>query len=154
MFQWKVYIYKNVNGKEEKIEREFNNPQEFQSFAQQNNLWSWGDFDSPKLALWEWANLQNYFEDLLDRRLGVYALEDEYLWNEWTTVNLQKYENALQQLEYQKQHKDEHVKRLKETLQKLKEYKKKFKEENDKEMLSQIEEDIKKVQEEIATIDK
>jgi hypothetical protein len=68
MFKGKVYMYSNINGREEKLEREFDNPQEFQSFAGQmpavqllNRFPSFGrdGFNS----------IHNYFENLLDRRL-------------------------------------------------------------------------------------
>lgn len=67
-------------------------------------------------------------------------------------VDLNKYEKTLEEIEYQKAHKDEHIKWLKITLQKLKDYKKRFKEEEREDMLTTIEEDIKKVEEELKAL--
>lgn len=138
-------MYSNVNGREEKLEREFDNPQEFQSFAGQvpafqlfNRLPSFG---------WDGFNsLHNYFENLLDRKLG---LSYEPTQQQESLVDLHKYEDALEQIEYQRAHKDEHLKQLKATLQKLKDYKKKFKEEQREDMIGQLDEDIKKIEEEL-----
>ncbi len=161
MFKGKVYVYKNINWKEEKIEREFDNPQEFQSFAKTNNVWWLERFTntltSPMLWLWEWANLQNYFDNLIDRRLWLnYNWDDEDQDNyvEWSLVDLNKYEQELEKIEYQRQHKDENLKSLKNSLHKLKEYKKRFKDEWREDMIENIDSDIKKIEEEIAKLDK
>ena len=161
MFKGKVYVYKNINWKEEKIEREFDNPQEFQSFAKTNNIWWLERFTntltSPMLWLWEWANLQNYFDNLIDRRLWLnYNWDDEDQDNyvEWNFVDLNKYEQELEKIEYQRQHKDENLKSLKNSLHKLKEYKKRFKDEWREDMIENIDSDIKKIEEEIAKLDK
>lgn len=161
MFKGKVYVYKNINWKEEKIEREFDNPQEFQSFAKTNNIWWLERFTntltSPMLWLWEWANLQNYFDNLIDRRLWLnynWDGEDQDNYVEWSLVDLNKYEQELEKIEYQRQHKDENLKSLKNSLHKLKEYKKRFKDEWREDMIENIDSDIKKVEEEIAKLDK
>ncbi len=36
MFKWKVYLYKNMNGKEEKVEKEFDNQDDFDKYIEQN----------------------------------------------------------------------------------------------------------------------
>jgi hypothetical protein len=36
MFKWKVYLYKNINGKEEKIEKNFNDEKEFNDYIASN----------------------------------------------------------------------------------------------------------------------
>ncbi len=161
MFKWKVYVYKNINWKEEKIEREFDNPKEFQSFAKNNNVWWLERFsnglNSPVLWLWDWVNLQNYFDSIVDKKLWLnyhwdYDYQDDYVW--WDIVDLDKYEQELGKIEYQKQHKDENLKSLKNSLNKLKEYKKKFKEEWREDVIESIDSDIKKVEEEISKLNK
>jgi hypothetical protein len=162
MFKGKVYVYKNINWKEEKIEREFDNPQEFQSFAKTNNVWWLERFadrlTSPMLWLWEWANLQNYFDNLIDRRLWLnyknWDDENQDNYVEWSLIDLNKYEQELEKIEYQKQHKDESLKLLKNSLHKLKEYKKRFKDEWREDIIESIDSDIKKVEEEIAKLGK
>ena len=138
-------MYSNVNGREEKLEREFDNPQDFQSFAGQvpafqifNRLPSFGRDGI--------TSLHNYFENLLDRRLGLGYQEQEPT---DSLVDLHKYEDALQHIDYQKAHKEEHVKQLKTTLQKLKDYKKKFKEEQRDDIISQLDADIQRIEDEL-----
>ncbi|HOG15154.1 MAG TPA: hypothetical protein PK674_01060 [Candidatus Absconditabacterales bacterium] len=161
MFKGKVYVYKNINGKEEKIEREFDNSQDFQSFVQNNEVSGLESFSdtprSPILGLGDWANLQNYFDNLIDRRLGlIYDGYDEEQDNYagGNLIDLNKYESELKKIDYQKQHKDETLKHLKSTLQKLKDYKKKFKNEGREDMIESIDLDIKKIENEISKFDK
>lgn len=138
-------MYSNINGKEEKLEREFDNPQAFQSFAEQMPAFQVLN-RFPSLGRDGFTSIQNYFENLLDRRLWLgYQDSDQ----QQSLVDLDKYEDAIQQIEYQKAHKDEHTKQLKATLQRLKDYKKKFKEENREDMIGQLDDDIKKIEEEL-----
>ncbi len=153
MFKGKVYIYKNINGKEEKVEREFDNPEDFHAFSKSQNL-SWPKFNQSFMGLNDWVNLQNYFDDLIDKRLWLEydSGVDNMLGSD--IVDLDKYEQELQKIEYQKQHKDENLKSLKKILQELRDYKKKFKDVGKEEMISRIDEDIKKVEEEIKNLEK
>lgn len=146
MFKGKVYMYINVNGKEEKLEREFDNPQDFQFFAKQMPSFSIGIGSHP-LGLNGWGNINDYFDYLLDKKMGGQSsiAKQEMPW----LVNMDKYEQALEELEYQKTHKEEHLKELKATMKKLKDYKKKFTEEGKEDLITQIDEDIKKIEEEI-----
>lgn len=146
MFKGKVYMYSNINGREEKLEREFDNPQEFHSFAKQTPAFQMRN-NIPFLWLGGWDNFHNYLDNFLDQRLGL-GHQESYE-NTSSLVDLDKYEKTLEEIEYQKVHKDEHTKQLKSTLQKLKEYKKKFKEENREDMMANIDEDIKKIEEEL-----
>lgn len=155
MFKGRIYVYKNINWKEEKIEREFDNPQDFQSFAKTNNVLWLDRFTSPMLWLGDWANLQNYFDSLVDRKLWL--TYDGYYDNDYgeqSIVDLNKYEQELEKIEYQKQHKDDNLKSLKDSLHKLKDYKKKFKDEAREDIIEQIDVDIKKIEEEISKISK
>ena len=68
-----------------------------------------------------WNSLHNYLEDFLDKKLGLdYQSPDD----QQSLIDLNKYEQALEEIEYNKTHKDARAKQLKTTLQKLKEYKK------------------------------
>lgn len=161
MFKGKVYVYKNINWKEEKIEREFDNPQDFQSFAKTNNVLWLESFTntlvSPMLWLGDWVNLQSYFDNLIDKRFWLTYNWDEYDQKNyvgWNLVDLNKYEEELEKIEYQKQHKDENLKSLKNSLQKLKEYKSRFKDEGRGDLIEDIDSDIKKIEEEIKNLDK
>lgn len=163
MFKWKVYVYKNVNGREESFEREFDNPQDFQEFSRHNN-WSLDKTNFFNLWLWDWTSLNNYFEKLIDRRIWLPSLENSHFdkcqdgedcYNQDPDiVDLNKYEDEIQKIEYQKKNKEQNLKSLKDTLEKLKNYKNKFKDENREDMVSKIDEDIKKVKEEINNLEK
>ena len=138
-------MYSNMNGREEKLEREFDNPQEFQSFAKQIPAFQMLN-RVPLFGLDVRDTFHTYFENLLDKRLWVdYQPQSE----SHGLVDLNKYEDALAQIEYEKVHKDDHQKQLKSSLQKLKDYKKRFKEEQKEDMIIQIDEDIKKIEEEL-----
>lgn len=153
MFKGRVYVYKNINWKEEKIEREFDNPHDFHSFAKTNNVLWLDKFTSPMLWLGDRANLQNYFDNLVDRKLWL-TYDGDYDYGEQPIVDLNKYEQELEKIEYQKQHKDDNLKLLKNNLNTLKDYKKKFKDEAREDIVEQIDADIKKIEEEIKKIDK
>ena len=68
MFKGKVYMYSNMNGREEKLEREFDNPQEFQSFAKQIPAFQMLN-RVPLFGLDVRDTFHTYFENLLDKRL-------------------------------------------------------------------------------------
>ena len=149
MFKGKVYMYSNINGKEEKLEREFDNPQDFQSFAGQVPAFQMLN-RMPMFGLDGWNSLHNYLEDFLDKKLGLdYQSPDD----QQSLIDLNKYEQALEEIEYNKTHKDARAKQLKTTLQKLKEYKKTFKEEHRDDFIGQIDEDIKKAEEELKKLE-
>ena len=141
MFKGKVYVYKNNNGKVEEFEKEFDNLQDFLNFKRSYNQ---PEFEEPMLWLTGWTNLQNYFDNLINRRLWLWTMiepeeEQQYLPN-W--VNLNEYEKELQNMEYEEAHKNERLQWLKNTLAKLNEYLKKFKDKWRDDMLKKIKKDI------------
>jgi hypothetical protein len=152
MFKGKVYVYRNNNWKEEEFEKEFDNPQEFNNFRR---TYRQPEFEGPFMWLWDRAHLQNYFNSLIDRRFWPEPIdgpeEPRYLPN-W--VNLNKYEDELQKIEYKKAHKAEKLQELKDTLAKLKEYKKRFKAEGRDDMVEEIDKDIAATQKELDEIEK
>jgi DNA polymerase II large subunit len=108
------------------------------------------------LWLTGWTNLQNYFDNLINRRLWLWTMiepeeEQQYLPN-W--VNLNEYEKELQNMEYEEAHKNERLQWLKNTLAKLNEYLKKFKDKWRDDMLKKIKKDIESTQKEIDSLEK
>ena len=93
--------------------------------------------------------------NLINKRFWLESMEEpeepKYLPN-W--VNLDKYEDELQKIEYKKAHKAEKLQELKDTLAKLKEYKKKFKAEGRDDMIEEIDKDIDSVQKELDELEK
>ena len=152
MFKWKVYVYRNNNGKEEEFEKEFDNPQEFNNFRK---TYRQPEFEGPFMGLGDRAHLQNYFNNLIDSRfwLGTKSEPEEKMsLPNW--INLDEYENELQKIEYNKAHKAEEIQELKDTLTKLKDYKKRFKAEWRDDMIEKIDKDISTVQEKLDSLEK
>ena len=153
MFKWKVYIYRNNNGKEEEFEKEFDNPQEFNNFRKSYRQ---PEFEGPFMGLGDRAHLQNYFNDLIDRRFWLESIpepqQEQKSLPDW--INLDEYEQELQKIEYDKAHKAEEIQELKDTLTKLKDYKKRFKAEWRDDMIEKIDKDISTVQEKLDSLEK
>ena len=152
MFKWKVYVYRNNNWKEEEFEKEFDNPQEFNNFRK---TYRQPEFEGPFMWLWDRAHLQNYFNNLIDRRFGLWNIEEpqeERRLPNW--INLDEYEQELQKIEYDKAHKAEEIQELKDTLTKLKDYKKRFKAEWRDDMIEKIDKDIATVQGKLDSLEK
>ncbi len=154
MFKGKVYVYRNNNGKEEEFEKEFDNPQEFDNFRKSYRQ---PEFEGPFMGLGDRAHLQNYFDNLINRRLWLWTMiepeeeEQQYLPN-W--VNLSKYRNAIQDIEDKKAYKAEKLQKLKDTLSELKDYKKKLKDAWRDDLLKEIDNDIATTQKEIDSLEK
>ena len=153
MFKWKVYIYRNNNGKEEEFEKEFDNPQEFNNFRKSYRQ---PEFEGPFMGLGDRAHLQNYFNDLIDRRFWLESIpepqQEQKSLPDW--INLDEYEQELQKIEYDKAHKAEEIQELKDTLTKLKDYKKRFKAEWRDDMIEKLDKDIATVQEKLDSLEK
>ena len=153
MFKGKVYVYKNNNGKVEEFEKEFDNLQDFLNFKRSYNQ---PEFEEPMLWLTGWTNLQNYFDNLINRRLWLWTMiepeeEQQYLPN-W--VNLNEYEKELQNMEYEEAHKSEKVQELKNSLAKLEDYKNKFKAKGRDDMVKKIDKDIAATKKELDALEK
>lgn len=63
MFKGKVRLYRNINWKEESINKEFNNEKDFNAFVESNpefkNLWSW----EPISIQDDLSDINNLFEE-------------------------------------------------------------------------------------------
>ena len=152
MFKGKVYVYRNNNWKEEEFEKEFDNPQEFNNFRR---TYRQPEFEGPFMWLWDRAHLQNYFNNLIDRRFWLESMEEpeehKSLPN-WT--NFDEYEAELQKMEYEEAHKSEKIQELKDSLAKLEDYKKKFKEKGRDDMVKKIDKDIAAAKKELDALEK
>ncbi len=153
MFKGKVQIYTNQNGRENTINKDFNSPEDMQEFLQNNPLareMNNDFFDS----LRSFDRLGEYFDKLIDRKLGISGtgnydiprIEQNY-WSD--IVDLNKYEQEAQKIDYEKKEKHEKTNRLNWIIEKLKSYKEKFKKEWRDDIIKQIDEDMKKVEEEL-----
>ena len=153
MFKWKVYVYRNNNGKEEEFEKEFDNPQEFNNFRK---TYRQPEFEGPFMWLGDWANLQNYFNNLIDRRFRLESIpepeEEQKSLPNW--INFDEYEAELQKMEYEEAHKAEKIQWLKANIAKLEDYKKKFKAKWRDDMVKKIDKDIANTKKELDAIEK
>ncbi len=153
MFKWKVYVYRNNNWKEEEFEKEFDNPQEFNNFRKSYRQ---PEFEGPFMGLGDRAHLQNYFNNLIDRRFWLESIPEPQQEQKSLPdgINLDEYENELQKIEYNKAHKAEEIQELKDTLAKLKDYKKRFKSEWRDDIIEKLDKDISTVQEKLDSLEK
>ena len=153
MFKGKVYVYRNNNWKEEEFEKEFDNPQEFNNFRKSYRQ---PEFQGPFMWIGDWAHLQNYFNNLIDRRFWLESMpeSEENQRKLPSVVNLDEYEDELQKIEYKKAHKAEEIQQLKDTLAKLKDYKKRFKAEWRDDLVEKIDKDIATVQKSLDKMEK
>ena len=152
MFKGKVYVYRNNNWKEEEFEKEFDNPQEFNNFRK---TYRQPEFEGPFMWLWDRAHLQNYFNNLIDRRFWLESMdepEERKSLPNWT--NFDEYEAELQKMEYEEAHKSEKIQELKDSLAKLEDYKKKFKEKGRDDMVKKIDKDIAATKKELDALEK
>jgi len=153
MFKGKVYVYRNNNWKEEEFEKEFDNPQEFNNFRK---TYRQPEFEGPFMWLGDWANLQNYFNNLIDRRFWLESMpepeEQQKSLPNW--VNFDEYEAELQKMEYEEVHKAEKIQGLKDSIAKLEDYKKKFKAKWRDDMVKKIDKDITTTKKELDALEK
>ena len=153
MFKGKVYVYRNNNWKEEEFEKEFDNPQEFNNFRK---TYRQPEFEGPFMWLGDWANLQNYFNNLIDRRFWLESMpepeEEQKSLPNW--INFDEYEAELQKMEYEEAHKAEKIQWLKANITKLEDYKKKFKAKWRDDMVKKIDKDIANTKKELDALEK
>jgi hypothetical protein len=153
MFKGKVYVYRNNNWKEEEFKKEFDNPQEFNNFRK---TYRQPEFEGPFMWLGDWANLQNYFNNLIDRRFRLESMpdpeEEQKSLPNW--INFDEYEAELQKMEYEEAHKTEKIQWLKANIAKLEDYKKKFKSKWRDDMVKKIDKDIANTKKELDAIEK
>ena len=153
MFKGKVYVYRNNNWKEEEFEKEFDNPQEFNNFRK---TYRQPEFEGPFMGLGDWAHLQNYFNNLIDRRFWLESMsepeEQQKSLPNW--VNFDEYEAELQKMEYEEAHKTEKIQWLKTSIAKLEDFKKKFKAKGRDDMIKKIDKDIASTKKELSELEK
>ncbi len=163
MFKGKIIIRRNINGKEEVIEKEFNSPEEYQQFLSQ--MWETTplgfekEISELRLSPYGWSSFENlmrrWISEGLEDFFGFPQIEAEPDYTHAQGLpadiqsNLQRYEEEAQKIEQQKKAKEEKLKSLKESLTKLQEFEKKFKAEWKDSLAKQVLKDIEKVKKEI-----
>ncbi len=155
MFKWKIYTYSNINWKEKRFEKEFDDPREYEEFISQNSWFSgFLNWKMPFDSLFDFNSyLDNFFNSkflpssLQNQRKLTQTTDDNIEW-----LNLSKYEEELKKIENERKAKLEKKNMLEKALNKLKEYLSKFKKEKKNDLVKQIEADIKKVEKDLASL--
>ncbi len=147
MFKGKVYLYKNINGKEKKIDKEFDNEEDYKNFLEENPEFNWSS-NVENFVNYPWLlGFENFLDDFVNKKLWRVWWEDtKKQLPSGDTIDLSEYENEYSRIEEEKQKKEERRKEMESTLEKLKNYKKRFKEEGKEDLVKKIDKDIEKVQ--------
>ncbi len=156
MFKGKISIIKNINGKKQHIEREFNSQEEYDKFLKEHaddlNL----ALPDPRLTLSEWGALGEFidriFEDRLSEMLELPAGEAFGEDKEKLPVNIDKYEKEAQKLELEKKKQAEKKEEIKRAIAKLKGFVKTFEKEGKKDLADSAKKDIKKLEDELKSL--
>jgi molecular chaperone DnaK (HSP70) len=154
MFKWKVYSYSNLNWKEKRFEKEFDDMWEYNNFLSSTPEFSlldrWLSFDSM-------FNFNRYLDDFFDSKISLEepksnkVLKSSNLSDiDW--LDLSKYEEEVNKIDREQEEKAKKRWKLESALEKLKSYAERFKKENREDMLKKIEEDIKKVEKDLAKV--
>ncbi len=151
MFKGKVTIIRNINGKEEKIEKEFKSPDEYQAFLREQNK----QMADPKLSLSEWGALGDFVDRIFEDKLNDFFLldssEPESASGE-LPVELEKYEKEAAKIEKEKERKEAKKIEIKRAIDKLKSFVKTFEKEDKKDLAKSAKEDIKKLEDELKAL--
>ncbi len=157
MFKGKISFYKNVDGKEERIEEEFDDPRLYREFIAKHPELRYPTFEMPVLwSVWNpltFGGLWDSLDDIVDRRLRLWADDTEgtstkmLALPEW--VRMDEYEKEIQRIEAEKANREVSRKSLEEASHKLKGYIARFKESGSLEKAKQAQEDLKKVEEKL-----
>ncbi len=147
MFKGKVTIIKNINGKEEKIEKEFDSQDEYLRFMAQNNA----GFADPSLSLSEWGALGDFVDRIFETRFANF-LPDVEAPQEEVPVDVAKYEQEAKKIETEKKAKESKKENIKKAISKLKDFVKTFEKEGKKDLAKSAKEDIKKLEKELKNI--
>ena len=146
MFKGKVTIIKNVNGKEERIEKEFNSPEEYAKFVSQS-----GGLE-PRLTLSEWSDFGSFIDSIFHNRLNEFLGGGSVSTGQgqnFLPVDLEKYDEEAAKIEAEKEKKEAKKKNIKDAITRLKGYIKTFEKEGKKDLAKSAKEDIKKLEEEL-----
>lgn len=154
MFKWKVYSYSNINWKEKRFEKEFDDMGEYNNF-----LWSDPEFSSfSRLNRWLWFDsmfdFNSYLDDFFNSRFTLSEPKSNKILKasepsnvEW--LDLSEYENEIRKIDREKEEKTKKKWMLEWSLEKLKSYLERFKNEKRDDLVKKIEEDIKKVEKDL-----
>jgi hypothetical protein len=148
MFKGKISFYKNVDGKEDRIEEEFDDPRNYREFIAKHPELRFDYFEVPAFG-----NLWSVLDDIIDRRFRLRMDDAENPASQTLAlpegVRLDEYEKELQKIEAEKAEREASKKSLQEAGNRLKHYISKFKEAGNSEKAEQARKDLEKVEEKL-----
>jgi hypothetical protein len=157
MFKGSVYVYENVDGKVKKVEKTFDNPQDYHNFLQENHMSHPSMHRSPMFGgigdfLNVHRNLRDYINEIVSPRLSRFDDEDQTKAlpsnSQSGMFDFDQYEQALNQSQHNKEKSDQ----LRRDIDKLREYESQFKSQKNDKLLKQVQDDIKKAESELAKL--
>jgi len=142
-FKGRFVFYSNVNGKEQKIEKEFDNQNDYETFLKENNSFSLDSFFNRfnNFNFFSFPS-QTFFEPFLNKK-------SHNLLSSNSVVDLDSYKKEAEKIEEEKRSKEQRKKDLEGAKSDLENYLKIFKQEWKTDLVKKIEEDLKKVNSEI-----
>lgn len=143
MFQWKVYSYQNINGKEKSFEKTFDNYDEYRNYM-------WGNSIFSGFLGWNGSFFDNYLDSFLDRRLALSSWSPPEENN--LPVDISRYEEEVRKIDMDESEKRQRREQLESAKTRLTEYKEKFNNSGKKDLLKEVEADMKKIDEELKEI--
>jgi len=158
MFKWKVYTYSNINWREKRFEKEFNDVWEYNSFLSKNREFSKFASLSNNLGFDSIIDFDTYLDNFFNSKFSLSNFDEqknlnEVIDNKVDWLNLSKYEQEIQKIENQKKEVNERKTILEKSLDKLNVYLDKFKKEKREDLVKDIEIDIKKVEKDLQKLE-
>lgn len=151
-FSGKVFMYSNINWKEKRIEKDFSDKTEFDSFVKENN------FEFPSIDLDLIHNFKSTFFPVKDflESIDLKSLFNETPLrlldtNKWITesVDLNSYRDEIKRIEQEKKDKKLKIERLESAEAQLRDYISTFEIEWKEELKKKAQEDLKKIESEL-----
>jgi hypothetical protein len=156
MFKGKIVYYENINGKEEKFEKEFDDQKEYADFINSSDDSQWdlcvhtshwyphGSWLWPKWTVESFSRPDSCSDaSAISKKDGVFFE---------SAVDISKYEKAEKKMENDKKNVWVKKEKLKETKEKLEGFLEKFKTAGKLDLVKDIESDLEKVEQELAAL--
>lgn len=143
MFQWKVYSYQNINGKEKSFEKTFDSYDEYRNYM-------WGSSIFSGFLGWNGSLFDNCLNSFLDRRLALSSWSPPEKNN--LPIDMGHYEEEVRKIDMDESEKHKRKEQLESAKTRLTEYKEKFNNSGKKDLLKEVEVDMKKIDEELKEI--
>ena len=159
MFKGKVYSYSNINWKEKRFEKEFDDVGEYNNFLSSSPEFSPFSRLDRSLSFDSMFDFNRYLDDFFNSRFTLSEPKSNKILKPSETSNvewldLSKYEDEIRKIDKEKEEQIKKKWMLEWALEKLKSYLERFKNEKREDLVKKIEEDIKKVEKDLEELAK